>query len=138
MKILFFILSLCLTSFAVQAQSDTHTADKSSLTAPAEEENLIEDKIYFFAHSLCQKCKDAYIYLYTYHQDLQIPITDMKFHHNFELYKQCVQKFGIANSELRLPLICMKDRYIMGWDNDSGARFETYLKEFQSASVQEQ
>lgn len=134
MKILFLLLSLFLTFSDAQAQ----TEKKRTITAPAPEENLLDNKIYFFAHSLCQSCKDAYIYLYTYHQDLQIPITDMKFHHNFELYKQCVQKFNIANSELRLPLICMKDKYIMGWEKDSGALFESYLKEFQNEPKKEQ
>lgn len=131
MKAILLALSLCLTCFSVHAQS-SETENKPQLTEPAKEENLLDDKIYFFAHSMCMSCKDAYVYLYTKHQDLQIPITDMKFHHNFELYKQCVKKFGIANSELRLPLICMKDRYIMGWEKDSGARFESYLKEFQA------
>ncbi|MBR2273687.1 MAG: hypothetical protein IJ864_02510 [Alphaproteobacteria bacterium] len=107
------------------------TAEEGQLiTTPAQEENLLENKIYFFAHSMCQSCKDAYIYLYQYHADLQIPITDMKFHHNFELYKQCVKKFGIANTELRLPLICMGNHYIMGWDETSGNRFEEYLNYF--------
>ena len=62
----------------------------------------------------------------------------MKFHHNFELYKQCVQNFNIANNELRLPLICMKDKYIMGWNQDSGALFDNYLKEFQAETAKEQ
>lgn len=132
MKFIILALFLCFSGVSANAQSAV-PQEKAGLTKPAEEADLIDNKIYFFAHSMCQKCKDAYIYLYTYHQDLQIPITDMKFHHNFELYKQCVQKFGIANSELRLPLICMKNRYIMGWDNNSATRFETYLKEFQSA-----
>lgn len=100
-------------------------------TFPAEEENLLNDKIYFFIHSMCQNCHEAFSYIYGNHQDLNIPITDMKFHHNFELYKQCVKKFDIPNNQLRLPLICMGNHYIMGWDENSAENFEQYLKDFQ-------
>ena len=111
------------------------TTDKSAVgttTIPAPEEHLLEDKIYFFAHSMCLNCKDAFVYIYTYHGDLNIPITDMKFHHNFELYKECVQKFNISNKELRLPLICMGDNYIMGWEAKTGDIFEKHLSAFKA------
>lgn len=107
------------------------------ITAPAPEESLINNKLYFFAHSMCQGCRGAFLYLQQHHADLEIPITDMKYHHNLDLYKQCVQKFGIKNSELRLPLICMGNHYIMGWDNDSASRFEAYLKDFQTELSQQ-
>ncbi len=95
------------------------------------EEQLLDHKIYFFAHSLCQSCRDAFIYLETRHKDLNIPITDMKERHNLELYKQCVKKFNIKNSELTLPLICMGGGYVMGWDNTSSpADFERALSQF--------
>lgn len=114
-----------LAAAPLKAQSSAY------VTAPEKEENLIHNKIYFFAHSMCTSCKDAFIYLNTRHPELNIPITDMKFSHNLELYKQCTQKFGIANSELRLPLICMGDKYIMGWDETSGPLFEEYLQNYQ-------
>lgn len=104
---------------------------------PAEEEHLLDNKIYFFAHSMCPRCKDAFIHIYTYHRDLNIPITDMKFHHNFELYKECVQKFNIGNQELRLPLICMGNNFIMGWDEQSGNLFERYLAAFNAQNEQQ-
>ncbi|MBP5699209.1 MAG: hypothetical protein J6W96_06760 [Alphaproteobacteria bacterium] len=137
MKALFFALFLSLltsVSFAEEPTQLAATNNTSIVTAPASEENLQENKIYFFAHSMCQNCKDAFVYLSQHHSDLEIPITDMKFHHNFELYKQCVKKFNVTNSELRLPLICMGDKYIMGWDQTSGPLFDKYLTEFQSAN----
>ena len=130
-----FILALIMTLIALPVYANDSQSNNPNETFPAEEENLLEDKIYFFAHSMCQNCRGAFIYLYDNHADLNIPITDMKFHHNFELYKQCVQKFGIANSELRLPLICMGNHYIMGWDEDSAPRFEEYLKDFQATAT---
>ncbi len=107
-------------------------AETNSLTAPAPEENLLDNKIYFFVHSLCQNCRHAYIYLNTVHPELNIPLTDMKFHHNLDLYKQCVKKFNISNQELTLPLICMGDKYIMGWDESSPEQFEQALPSFQA------
>ena len=104
---------------------------------PAKEEHLLDDKIYFFAHSMCKNCKDAFVHIYTYHGDLGIPITDMKFHHNFELYKECVQKFNIPNKELRLPLICMGDNFIMGWNEQSGNLFEQQLTAFKAKNAAE-
>jgi len=103
---------------------------------PATEEHLLDNKIYFFAHSMCQNCKEAFIYIYTNHSDLNIPIIDMKFHHNFELYKECVQKFNISNKELRLPLICMGNNFIMGWDEQSGNIFEQQLNTFKAEANQ--
>lgn len=56
----------------------------------------------------------------------------MKYHENLLLYKQCVKKFNINNDDLHLPLICMGDHYIMGWDDaKDGQRFNEYLKDFQ-------
>ncbi|MBO5038992.1 MAG: hypothetical protein J6C85_06035, partial [Alphaproteobacteria bacterium] len=60
-------------------------ADERYQTAPLPEENLIDNKIYFFAHALCQNCKTAFIYLNSHHAALNIPITDMKYQHNFNL-----------------------------------------------------
>ena len=106
--------------------------DKRFITAPLPEKELIHNKIYFFAHAMCHACKDAFIYIDTNHRDLNIPITDMKYRENLELYKQCVKKFNIDNDNLHLPLICMGDHYIMGWDDmKDGARFEQYLQDFQ-------
>lgn len=123
------ILSLLLVFNLSIANAQTAPND---ITAPAPEENLIHDKIYFFAHSMCISCKDAYIYLYTRHPELNLPITDMKDKHNLDLYKQCVKKFNIKNQELRLPLFCMKDNYIMGWTKASEQQFEEALKNFQA------
>lgn len=105
-------------------------AQQAPYIAQNPETELQTDKIYFFAHSLCQNCKEAYIYLESRHKDLNIPITDMREHHNLELYKQCVKKFNIPNQELTLPLICMGNSYIMGWQNNSPQNFERALQEF--------
>ncbi len=106
------------------------TAAETPNIAQNSETELKADKIYFFAHSLCQSCKDAYVYLETRHKDLNIPITDMKERHNLELYKQCVKKFNIPNQELTLPLICMGNSYVMGWQNNSPQTFEHALQQY--------
>jgi len=128
-----FLIALIMTVMSLPAYADNTASNNNPIqTFPAEEENLLDDKIYFFVHSMCQNCREAFIYIYGQHQDLNIPITDMKFRHNFELYKQCVQKFNIANNQLRLPLICMGNHYIMGWDGNSAAEFEKHLAQFQA------
>lgn len=129
MKKLLPILFLCLTPFIVEAQQKI--VDNRIITEPAAEEHLSDNKIYFFAHSMCMNCREPFMYLVQNHANLDIPITDMKFHRNFELYKECVKKFNIPNTELRLPLICMGDNYIMGWDETAPERFRKYLKIFQ-------
>jgi hypothetical protein len=106
------------------------TANDAPIVEEASEKELIDNKIYFFAHSMCHSCRDAFIYFQTYHKDLNIPIADMKYSSNLNLYKQCVKKFNIKNQELRLPLICMKNNYIMGWEKYSEQQFEQALKEF--------
>lgn len=118
-RFLFFLIA-CVVSFNVNAQQ----------VVVAEEEDILPDKIYFFAHSLCNDCKDAYVYLSTYHSNLSIPIFDMKNRNNFELYKKCVKKFDIDNKMLTLPLICMGNNYIMGWKDIDKVVFRKYLKEF--------
>ena len=135
MRYLLFALMLNLAASSVQAQVSEDRVP--FITEPAPEENLIDSKIYFFAHSMCQGCRGAFAYLYSNHQELSIPITDMKYHHNLDLYKQCVKKFDIKNAELRLPLICMGNHYIMGWDDGSSYRFEQYLRDFQADFPQE-
>jgi len=139
MKFLVTMLSFLLLSFNVSAQTVVNTSEDGKkvdfVTAPEPEENLIDDKIYFFVHSMCTSCKDAFVYIYTEHPELKLPITDMKFHHNLELYKQCVQKFGISNKELRLPLICMGNHYLMGWDDSSEQRFEDALNAYMAETA---
>lgn len=125
---LVFMLSLVPSSFAEQRYQ----------TAPLPEETLIDNKIYFFAHSLCQNCKTAFIYLSNNHSSLSIPITDMKYQHNFNLYKQCVKKFNIPNKDLKLPLICMGSHYIMGWDETSPQKFEQAIKDFAPSQTKPQ
>lgn len=127
------IALLLLFSTTAHAQT-SKTPTQTYQTAPAPEESLLDNKLYFFAHSMCQNCRTAFIYLNEHHADLNIEITDMKFHHNLELYKQCVKKFNIPNKELRLPLLCIGNNYIMGWDETSEAHFEKYLKEFQATA----
>jgi hypothetical protein len=103
---------------------------KAQTIVKLEETEIDPNKIYFFAHSMCSSCKDAYVYLHTYHKDLNIPITNMSEKHSLDLYKQCVKKFNIPNYELRLPLICMKDDYIMGWDKKSEELFQKALENY--------
>lgn len=116
------ITFLCLTANSALAQLD----------APSPDQTLQDNKIYFFIHSLCQSCRPAYSYLFQNHPELDISLINMKFKHNLELYKECVAKFEIKNSELRLPLICMGNNYIMGWDNDGAIKFEQALLQFRT------
>lgn len=122
MKKIFIVLVLLLNTTIASANTN--------IVAQSPEKELIHDKIYFFAHSMCMNCKDAFIYIQTHHKDLNILITDMNDKHNLDLYKQCVKKFNIKNQELRLPLICMKDNYIMGWTKSSEYEFEQAVKNF--------
>lgn len=108
------------------------TSAKAQTVVKLEETEINPDKIYFFAHSMCQECKDTFIFFSTRHANLNIPIVDMKHKENFNLYKKCVKKFDIKNAELRLPLICMGNNYIMGWDKSKEETFNQYLKEFQN------
>ena len=125
------LFALLMPFTALAADAHAQTEDNRIITAPMPEEHLLDNKIYFFAHSMCMNCQEPFNYLMSNHRDLNIPITDMKFHHNFELYKECVQKFNISNKELRLPLICMGNHYIMGWDGTAPSHFEEVLKDFQ-------
>ena len=128
MKRFIIVIALFLLSFSTShAQTDP---SKTQMIASNSEQSLIHDKIYFFAHSMCSSCKDAYVYLHTYHKELNIPITNMSEKHSLDLYKQCVKKFNIPNYELRLPLICMKDDYIMGWDKNSEELFQKALENY--------
>lgn len=132
MKHLLSILLLTFLPIIAHAEDPSSTPQQDSpiITAPLPEEHLIDNKIYFFAHSMCLRCKDPFIFFATEHPELNIPITDMKFQHNMALYKECVQKFNIPHSELRLPLICMGNNYIMSWDEDSPRLFNEYLQTF--------
>ena len=105
---------------------------KAQTVVKLEETEINPNKIYFFAHSMCQECKDTFVFFSTQHADLNIPIVDMRHKQNFDLYKQCVKKFDIKNAELRLPLICMGNNYIMGWKKTDEIKFNQYLQEFKN------
>lgn len=104
----------------------------NDITTYANEEHLLDNKMYFFAHSMCISCKDAYIYLHQKHPNINLPITDMKESKHLKLYKECVKKFNIKNSELRLPLFCLGDNYIMGWSKENELQLDRYLNEFKN------
>ena len=105
---------------------------KAQTVVKLEETEINPKKIYFFAHSMCQECKDTFVFFSTQHADLNIPIVDMRHKQNFDLYKKCVKKFDIKNAELRLPLICMGNNYIMGWKKTDEIKFNQYLQEFKN------
>ncbi len=130
MKRLIIAILLFLLNFSTSYAQTPQNNDNPQIIATNSEENLIHDKIYFFAHSMCSSCKNAYVYLHTHHKDLNIPITNMSEKHSLDLYKQCVKKFSIPNYELRLPLICMKNSYIMGWDENSEELFKKALEKY--------
>ena len=125
----FYIILLLTAIFTTTSpKAETITASIST----NQETTLLDDKIYFFAHSLSETSRDAYIYLHQNHPDLARPISDMKERHNLELYKQCVKKFNIPNKELKLPLFCFKHTYIMGWFAGQGRLLDKAIKEHQN------
>ncbi len=119
-----FTLFFLLITFNTQASSPT-------IISSAEEETLIEDKIYFFAHALNPRSKTAYDYISKKYSHLDIPIIDMNDKHNFELYKECVKKFNIPNNQLTLPLFCLKNDYVMGWTYGSETLLDKAIKNHQ-------
>ncbi|MBR5598627.1 MAG: hypothetical protein IKW39_01155 [Alphaproteobacteria bacterium] len=121
-----FYLSLLFVLFVTISPVKAQNTPQIISSAP--EQTLIEDKIYFFAHSLSAPCSHAYGYLQANYPNLNIPIIDMKDSHNLELYKQCVKKFNIPNKELKLPLFCLKDDYVMGWTYGSSSALDKAIQ----------
>lgn len=95
-----------------------------------ENDVLRDDTIYFFSHYGCPYCNDALNFIATNFDKLNMKILDTDNKEDFELFIKCAEKFNLDKRQLGTPLICMGDKYFMGWGKQYEEEFRQYAKNF--------
>ena len=95
-----------------------------------EEKELDGSRIYFFYQTTCPHCHDAAKYIKEKHPDLKIVSRDVRLPGNQKLFRYAVKKYKIGEAA-GTPLICFKDKYIMGWSDAKAQEFEKYAEPYQ-------
>lgn len=100
------------------------------LTSCAKNSEVLDDsKIYFFYQISCPHCHDAAKYIKEEYPDLKMVSKDIKYPGNFNLFQKAVKKYNIGNTA-GTPLICLGDKYIMGWSEKNRVLFDKYVESY--------
>ncbi len=90
---------------------------------------LDDGKIYFFCYNECPYCHKAVEYIDQKYPNLGMSMVNIYVGNSFELFKKCGQKFNLGNN-IGTPLLCMGDKYIMGWSEENARKFDDYVKPY--------
>lgn len=112
MRKIFFILAIVLFGFNAVADDE-----------------LADDKIYFFTHAGCPYCEMAESYITQNIPDVAIETVSIDKPGGFYLFKKCAEKFKLGRN-VGTPLFCIGDEYIMGWSEDNQQRFDELSSKF--------
>lgn len=99
-------------------------------TAHAENE-ITEDKIYFFYSDSCPHCHHAMEYIQSKYKDGQLNMVkvDVATPEGYVQLFKCAEKFDLGRI-VGTPLFCMGKNYLMGWSAEYESKFDTYAKPF--------
>lgn len=92
-------------------------------------EDLDDSKIYFFYQVSCPHCHDAAEDIKEKYPDLKMVSKDIKYPGNFNLFQKAVKKYNIGDTA-GTPLICLGDKYIMGWSDRNKVLFDKYVESY--------
>ncbi len=90
---------------------------------------LSNDYIYFFYHTNCIYCHKAINYINKKYPSLNMKIHNIENQNSYKLFIECATKFNLGNN-VGTPLLCMGDKYIMGWGDEYEKNFDDYVKPF--------
>ncbi len=88
-----------------------------------------KEVISFFYSNTCPHCHEALKYVNANYPDLRMNMVNVATKQGQNKLIECARKFNLGN-RVGTPLFCMGDKYIMGWADGFGARFDEYIKPF--------
>ena len=92
-------------------------------------EELQADKVYFFYSNGCPHCHHALEYINQKYPKLDLTMVNVSNAGGYELLVKCAAKFKLGN-QIGTPLLCMGDKYLMGWASEYEPRFDMYIKPY--------
>ncbi len=95
-------------------------------------EQLDNNKIYFFSQYGCPHCNDALDFIAKNFDNVDnFKIIDINANRkNFELFIKYAEKYNLDKNSLGTPLICIGDKYFLGWNSTYEKDFIKYANEF--------
>ncbi len=96
---------------------------------PTPQNQISNDKIYFFYSNSCPHCHEALEYINKKYSDLPISLVNVANPKGYDLFIACAQKFNLGN-QIGTPLFCMGDNHLMGWAPEYESRFDQYARPF--------
>lgn len=134
MKKVYYILSIIVIILCVAIFSYYKSNNKVNLVVEnnieVENDVLRDDTIYFFSHYGCPYCNDALEFIAINFDKLNMKILDTNNREDLKLFIKCAEKFNLDKSKLGTPLICMGDKYFMGWGKEYEEEFKKYAQNF--------
>ena len=87
-------------------------------------------EIEFYTHDGCPYCAKALKYIQINYPKLPVKIYEIDIAVNMRRFVECADKFKLDRKQLGTPLICMGDRYIMGWSPENQKLFNEYVQPY--------
>lgn len=115
---------LLVVIFGVAVVFLTACEDKKSVTY------LSKSEVYFFYQTTCPHCHTAAQYIKEKHPNLKVKGLDVKMPGNMKLFQQAVKDYKI-NTAAGTPLICMGNKYIMGWSDKDAQVFDSNVTQYE-------
>ena len=91
---------------------------------------LSADKIYFFTKDGCSHCEHAKQYIQETYPTVSVDYQNVANQQSVDLLLVCVDKFNLDKNKLGTPLICMGDKYFLGWSEENKAGFDKAVQNF--------
>ena len=98
-------------------------------------DELSDNKIYFFSQRGCPHCNKALEFIAKNFNNINnfeiLDINDNEKNNekNFKLFIKCAEKFNLDKNSLGTPLICIGNKYFLGWNSEYEKDFKKYVNE---------
>ena len=122
----FFVFTFILLPILFFAKNHDTKAQNIEIT-----DELSDSKIYFFSQRGCPHCNQALEFIAKNFNNINnFKILDINDNEkNFKLFIKCAKKFNLDKNSLGTPLICMGDKYFLGWNSEYEKDFKKYVNE---------
>lgn len=93
------------------------------------ENNIPQDKVYFFYSNGCPHCHDALAYIDQKYPSAKVAMVNVSTPGGYEMLLKFSRAYKLSGN-IGTPLITFGNNYLMGWGTDSGKKFDEYVQPF--------
>ena len=90
---------------------------------------LDNNKAYLFYSQTCPHCHEAREYINKKYSNLEMVQLDVATPQGKDMLFKCAKKFNLGNN-IGVPLFCLGDNHLMGWNSSYRIKFDAYIRPF--------